>query len=137
MTGSLSTLNVGEGDVVVTFAGHDDAEVDKALDMLEDMQKRGYAILVKQPDGKYARAHSIDRASKSYVVMVPQSFDEKTEVVFKKVGDDLSDPPPPAPAQAGDVVIGPGFSGKKRRGRPSKQSVGTSTAVAVSRSAGG
>lgn len=73
MTGSLSILNTGAGDIVVTFEDHDDAEVEKAIAMLEDMQKRGYAIMVRLDDGTYTRATAIDRATKSYIVRPPDA----------------------------------------------------------------
>jgi hypothetical protein len=128
--GSLSTLNVGEGDITVTFNGKDDKEVDQALDMLSDMVKRGYAILVKQPSGKYLRAHSIDRESKSYIVMEPHPFSAaKGEVRVTRVDGEQESPagsePPAAPAKAG------------KRGRPARQAIGSSHAVGVGRSAGG
>lgn len=66
--GSLQILNSGAGDIVVTFDKTDDDEVRKALKMLKDMQKRGYAILVKGPDGTYARAESIDETTCEYVI---------------------------------------------------------------------
>lgn len=114
-TGSISVLNVGEGDVVVTFNGLDDTEAEKALRMLEDMQKRGYAILVKQPDDTYRRAESIDRETQSYVVVVPDEL--------PKVGEDEA-----APAEA---------TKPKRGGRRVRQPIRETHAVGVARSAGG
>jgi hypothetical protein len=76
--GSLSVLNTGAGDIVVTFNEHDDAETDRAITMLLDMQKRGYAILVRQDDGSYSRATSINRETKSYVIGKLIPVDETT-----------------------------------------------------------
>lgn len=121
MTGSLSTLNVGEGDIEMTFDGTNDTELEKALDMLEDMVKRGYAILVKQVDGSFQRAVSIDRASKSYLIAEPRHFSEAQTV---KVTDGVVETPLETKPQKG------------RRG-PKRQSVATSEAVSVGRSAGG
>lgn len=110
-TGSLAVLNTGAGDIIVTFNDHDDAETDKAIAMLCDMQQRGYAILVRQDDGTYVRAVSIDRATKSYVVV----------------------PPAVETAPAIDVPE------KPRRGRAGRKRIAVrgATGVAVARSAGG
>jgi hypothetical protein len=114
MTGSLSVLNTGAGDIVVSFNEHDDAETDRAIAMLLDMQKRGYAILVRQDDGSYARAIAINKETKSYVVMPPavETIDEAAEPTLTP----------------------------KRRGLPRKkveQPVRSRRAVGVARSAGG
>lgn len=73
MTGELSVLNTGYGDIRVTFNDQDDEETNKALQMLEDMQQRGYAIMVELPDGTYQRAERIDRQTKSYVLVPPKA----------------------------------------------------------------
>jgi hypothetical protein len=71
MTGSLSVLNVGAGDIEVVFNQHDQAETNKALQMLVDMQQRGYAILVRLDDGSYVRAKSIDASLGRYIIQIP------------------------------------------------------------------
>lgn len=111
-TGSLAVLNTGAGDIIVTFNDHDDAETDKAIAMLVEMQQRGYAILVRQEDGTYTRAVAIDRATKSYVVV------------------------PPAPEAAPDAAGEPAEKPRRSRGRR-RVAVKGATAVAVARSAGG
>lgn len=70
MTGSLSVLNVGAGDIEVVFNQHDTVERDRALKMLADMQARGYAILVKLDDGSYVRAKEIDHTRGRYIVQL-------------------------------------------------------------------
>lgn len=114
-SGSLAILNTGAGDINVSFNDHDDAEVDRAIAMLLDMQKRGYAIMVRQADGTYLRAVAINRETKSYVVI-----------------------PPPAPTPS-EVVEAPEPEAKTRRARRPKaeQPVRGRKAVAVARSAGG
>lgn len=67
-TGSLSVLNVGAGDIEVTFNRHDTGEAKKAIRMLSDMSKRGYAILVRDAEGNYQRATSIDATHGKYVL---------------------------------------------------------------------
>jgi len=71
MTGSLSVLNVGKGDIEIVFNQHDTVERDRALKMLVDMRARGYAILVKLDDGSYVRAKTIDHARGRYIVQIP------------------------------------------------------------------
>jgi hypothetical protein len=116
MTGSLAVLNTGAGDIVVTFDDHSERETDDAIAMLEDMQRRGYAILVRQEDGTYTRALSIDRATKSYVVQAPASVVSADEPL--------------------DSTAAPT---KGRRGRQPRRTlpVREHKAVAVARSAGG
>ena len=55
----------------MAFNQEDDAEATKAIEMLKDMQKRGYAILVRMPDDTYVRATSIDASSGRYVIQMP------------------------------------------------------------------
>ena len=112
MTGSLSILNVGAGDIEVRFNEHQPEEVERAIKMLKEMQARGYAILVKQADGSYVRAVEIDATRGCYIV--------SGEVVE------------PAPATA---VGRPPSRG--RRGRRVSQPIASSHAVGVARSAGG
>lgn len=113
--GSLAVLNTGAGDILVTFNEHNNDETEQAIAMLLDMQRRGYAILVRQDDGSYARAVSINRETKSYVVMPPSSA--------------------PVPAMEAATEQAPA----RKRGRPKRieQPIKGRRAVAVARSAGG
>ena len=114
MTGSLSVLNVGAGDLEIKFNPHQPEELQRALKMLKDMQARGYAILVREEDGSYVRATSIDAARGPYIIS--------------------GDAPEPVPQEGVPAVEPP----KKRRGRPPRTvPVGTSHAVSLGRSAGG
>jgi hypothetical protein len=117
VTGRLSVLNVGAGDIEVRFNKHQPDEVVRAIKMLKDMQKRGYAILVKQDDGSYVRAIEIDAEHQCYVI---------------------SDGPPPVEAVVDEaaVTVKPG-NGRRRRGYRRRQPIATSEAVGVARSAGG
>lgn len=111
MTGSLCVPNVGLGDIEVRFNQHDSAERDKALRMLTDMQKRGYAILVRLDDGSYTRAVEIDTARGCYVVQLPD-------------GD----------AQVDGVELKPR---RGRKARTSRVPIERAHAVGIARSAGG
>ena len=120
MTGSLSVLNTGIGDIEVSFNEHDEGERERAIKMLTDMQARGYAILVRLDDNTYVRATAIDATRGRYIVQLP----------------------PADVAQAGpEATVEPTL--KKRRGRPRKETVTVSVpvesrrATGVARSAGG
>lgn len=111
MTGSLSVLNCGAGDIEVRFNQHQPEEVERAISMLKDMQRQGYAILVKNDDGSYSRAVEIDAARGLYVIS----------------GD---------PASTEDVT--PIEPTQKKRGRARRTApIASSHAVGVARSAGG
>ncbi len=112
MTGSLSILNVGAGDIEITFNAHNSAESVKAIKMLLEMRDRGYAILVRDTEtGEYRRAVDIDAKRGRYILMLPEEA---------------------ATPSDGEVVT-------KRRGRPKKVSVPVAgrSATAIARSAGG
>ncbi|MGE3278045.1 MAG: hypothetical protein AB7O67_23280 [Vicinamibacterales bacterium] len=109
-TGTLSVLNVGAGDIQVSFNQHDAEERQRAVRMLKDMQARGYAILVRLDDGTYTRALEIDEAHGAYVIQTPE------------------------PAAAAPVAEPPRRG--RRRGR-TKVPFEQAKAIGVARSAGG
>jgi hypothetical protein len=80
-TGSLAVLNVGAGDIAVNFNQHDDAEAEKAIGMLKDMQARGYAILVQDADGGYTRAVEIDASRGRYILRLPEGAEPAADAV--------------------------------------------------------
>ena len=116
MTGSLSVLNVGAGDLEVRFNQHEPDEVERAVKMLRDMQQRGYAILVKNEDGSYSRAVSIDAERGLYIIS-----DEPNAISLTSTTDCIDD--------------GPKLP--RRRGRRRTAPIVSSHAVGVARSAGG
>lgn len=121
MTGSLNVLNVGAGDIEVRFNPHQPEEIKRAIAMLRDMQQRGYAILVKQDDGSYARAVAIDETHACYIISgepVPASAAPASE-----------------PAAVETPAEPPKKNGRRRGYR--RQPIATSHAVGVARSAGG
>lgn len=117
MTGSLCVLNVGAGDIEVRFNPHQPEEIERAIKMLRDMQQRGYAILVKQDDGSYARAIEIDATHACYVISGELAA-------------------PPATDEPEPATEPPKKNGRRRRGYR-RQPIATSHAVGVARSAGG
>lgn len=134
MTGSLCVPNVGLGDIEVRFNQHDSAERDKALRMLTDMQKRGYAILVRLDDGSYTRAIEIDTARGCYVVQLPD-FDAQVAGAAP-VGDSPPEQVAGAMADALDAGVPLPAKGKRGRRRASIPITGAH-AVGIARSAGG
>lgn len=153
MTGELRVLNVGAGDITITFNNTDVDETDKALAMLQDMLKRGYLVAVQLPDGTYARARQIDPTRGRYIVTVP------THIVTHELPPapeaDLPELPPAPEAAAADIEqhlcacgcgapVLPGktwVKGHHKRKRAATQTVSVpvqkTKAVGVARSAGG
>jgi hypothetical protein len=111
--GELSVLNVGAGDIKVTFNHLDSAESAKAIKMLMDMRDRGYAILVETEDG-YTRAVDIDASRGRYIIQI--------------AGD------APLPADAEEVTP---TKKNGRRGRRVSVPIAGRRATGVARSAGG
>lgn len=69
--GILNVLNVGAGDISLSFNEMKDDEAKQAISMLKDMAARGYAILVQLKDGTYARAKKIDASRGRYIIEIP------------------------------------------------------------------
>lgn len=164
--GELSVLNVGAGDIVVTFNRNDAGETAKALRMLRDMQRQGYAILVQLEDGEYTRVVDVDATRGRYIIQLPEGEAElagpDAEPVGAAVetchvighaedGAELVCMRPRFPVHAGqhETASGLKFSvrrgakrlkpegrGRKRTDRVAKP-IRTSRAVGVARSAGG
>lgn len=65
---ALSVLNVGAGDLHIEFDKSDPADVEKAQGIIEDMLKRGYAILVRLEGGGWRRVEKFDKRRSVYVV---------------------------------------------------------------------
>lgn len=131
MTGSLCVPNVGLGDIEVRFNHHDSAERDKALRMLTDMQKRGYAILVRLDDGSYTRAVEIDTARGCYVVQLPDFDAQVAGSAPVAMADALAD------ALAGGWTCVPPPTKGKRGRRRAAIPISGAHAVGIARSAGG
>ena len=103
----LEILNVGLGDLKLTFNKHSTTEREQAQRTIERLMREGYAILIEQADGTYVRAKSFDAETDSYVIMEPEPV---------PVADEAK---------------------PKRRGRPKKVARSEVNATAVARSAGG
>lgn len=65
--GSLTCLNVAGGDIKITFDTDDAAEAIRAKRIIEEMLKRGYALLV-EVNGKFRRAKGFDAKVGEYII---------------------------------------------------------------------
>jgi len=116
--GEVGILNVGAGDVKLSFNNKDPAEVIRAGRIVTDMLRRGYALLVIDKDGKATRATGFDPETQEYILA---DFDPTQ-------GGEQVDEEPEEPEQAPETP-------KRRGGRRVK--AGAVKAVAVARTAGG
>lgn len=126
--GTLSILNVYEGDVKITFDTKDAAETIRARRMIQDLVRRGYALLI-EVDGAYQRAIDFDEKVGEYIIAdFDSSYRPKTQGEDEKNGEEESQE---AKAETPPKI-------RSQRGRPRKRIAMESTnAVAVARSAGG
>lgn len=127
--GQVGILNVGAGDVKLSFDPKDPAERIRAARIVKDMIRRGYAILVATGKGKnfkYVRAHDFDEKTCEYIIA---DFDPlvAAESDRKEVEDGQSIP-------AGE---GAPATARRGRGRPRRVDAGSVPAVSVARTAGG
>src|SRR6185436_17393172 len=81
MSGTLEILNVGRGDVKISYDSNNAAEAIRAKRIIKDMLRRGYALLV-EVDGKFSRVKEFDEAAGEYVIAdFDPEGDEPTEEV--------------------------------------------------------
>ncbi len=73
MIGEVTILNVGAGDTTLTFDKKKPEEVKRAARVVEDMLKRGFAILIEvgKRNGRplYQRAESFDPKTCEYIIV--------------------------------------------------------------------
>lgn len=123
MTGEVGILNVGAGDTKLSFDKSNPAERDRAKRIVQDMLKRGYALLIEVGRRKgepiYQRAHGFDPETCEYIIL--GGPDEKVDIGMDPVAA-RAKPGPKGPT-------GP------RRGR--RVPADGTSAVAVGRVAGG
>lgn len=81
--GQLRCLNVGAGDIKITFDTQDAAEAIRARRMITDMLRRGYALLI-EVDGAYVRALDFKEDVGEYVVA---DFDPEQSVITQEKQD--------------------------------------------------
>jgi hypothetical protein len=68
MNGSVAILNVGAGDIKLSFDKSNPAERIRAARIVKDMLRRGFALLVEVEPGKYQRAVAFDEDACEYII---------------------------------------------------------------------
>lgn len=140
MTGEVGILNVGAGDIKVSFDKNNPVERVRAARIVKDMLRRGYALLieVEQPDGTsaYQRALDFREDTCEYIIAdydpLHVVLPTQDEIEHEKLGD--------APTAASGPATGPETEAapRTRKGRQRKAvDAGSVRSVAVSRSSGG
>lgn len=139
--GELGILNVGAGDVKLSFDPANPAERMRAARIVKDMLRRGYALLIKVDEGGrevWRRALDFEEASCEYIIAdFDPTMADRTDHVEVSVDTAIKGPEvgqDQAPAhEAGQAAGAHVRRGRGRRGIPAERTTG----VAVSRTAGG
>lgn len=134
--GSVGILNVGAGDIKISFDKSNPAEVIRSSRIVKDMLRRGYALLVEvDRDGTKAfeRARDFDENTSEYIVA---DFDqdlarEKDEA--EAPGPSLKEREMHGPSE----VEAPSGGTRKTHRKQSRVDASSTRAIAVGRSAGG
>lgn len=132
----IGILNVGAGDTKITFDKNNPAECIRAGRIVQDMLRRGYALLVEVPDGKggkaFTRVHEFKVDTFEYVIADLDPV-AAAEADLKEAGNGQA-----GEAKTDDTKNSAKGNGKKR-GRHSMRSVAATGArgIAVARTAGG
>jgi hypothetical protein len=130
--GSVAILNVGAGDIRLSFDNTNPAELIRAARVVKDMLRRGYALLVEVDEGgekRYRRALDFDESACAYIIA---DLDPKAgETPEEQLNADRIKSRPQASEREEPAT-------KKQRGR-SRKSVPASgaRAVAVAPTSGG
>ena len=124
--GTMTILTVGDGDTKLSFDPTKPRELKHAKNVVEDMLKRGFAILVEvgKKDGEplYQRARGFDPETAEYIIVgAPDDEEAKEEAA-------------PAAKPARPRRKAPGA---KPRPRKRRVKANDANAVAVARTAGG
>ena len=137
MTGEITILTVGDGDTKLTFDPDKPAEVQRAKRVVDDMLRRGFAILIEvgTKDGEplYQRAKGFDAETAEYII-VGEPPHEETEA------PEAGKPEPEPKAATRRRGRPPGSANKrpaKRQPRERRVPAASASAVAVARTAGG
>jgi hypothetical protein len=135
MSGEVGVLNVGAGDIKLSFDPSNPAEVIRAKRMVKDMLRRGYALLVgvgTGDDGRpiYQRALDFDEERCEYIIadFDPEIAAETDRKEREDGGEKVA-----AAAPSGNEG---GAKGKAKRGQK-RVPAASAPAVAVAHSAGG
>ena len=83
MTAHLTILTVGDGDTTLSFDPKKPAECARAKKVVDDMLRRGFAILVEvgKKDGEplYQRARAFDPETAEYIIVGAPDDEEAEE----------------------------------------------------------
>lgn len=125
--GTLSILNVYEGDVKITFDTDNAAEAIRARRIISDMIRRGYALLI-EVEGAYQRAIDFDEKVGEYIIA---DFDPSYRPNTQSEGEENGKENPQETEEEAPKI-------RSQRGRPRRRiPMESAEAVAVARSAGG
>jgi hypothetical protein len=78
-TGTLEVLNVGEGDIKITFNGDDPMEAERARRIIGDMLARGYALFLHGKNDKLIRVHRFKPNTNTYLIADGPDLPAETE----------------------------------------------------------
>lgn len=134
--GTVSILNVGAGDVVISFDSSNPAEKIRACRIIKDCIRRGYALLVeveRNGEKRFERARDFDEKACRYIIA---DLDPTKAQAADKEEEENSGQGEPIEATSSDAGARPSVKKGRRGGRSSVDAAGT-RAVAVGRSAGG
>ena len=131
--GTLSILNVGEGDVKISFDKDNPAEAIRAKRIIKEMLRRGYALLVEverkvkgKKEKRFERALDFDDARCEYIIAdydptMEEGLDDGPEIAVKERASSAAAVHPAKPRKG------------RRKGIPAS----STRAVGIARSAGG
>lgn len=125
--GQVGILNVGAGDIKISFNSDDEAEKIRAGRVVKEMLRRGYALLVEVDHGKYQRAKDFDPDTNEYIIA---DYDPTVE--------DESDEKLQAGTEAGqEATASKGRKNPKKKAKKKRVKASDTHGVAVSKTAGG
>lgn len=132
--GELNILNVSAGDITISFDTKDAAEAIRAKRIIEDMLKRGYALLVKDSDGAFVRALGFDSEKGEYIIAdyAPTENNTKETKNYEQIEE-----PTKEETESTTWIKKGAEQPKPKRGRQKRVGMETTTTFAVARSAGG
>lgn len=144
MNGEVALLNVGVGDIKLSFDKRNPAEAIRAGRVVRDLLRRGYALLVEvERDGEkvFQRAIDFDEEHQTYLIA---DYDPLASVE-NRTSLNISPAQVPSHEETGEILPGEATASRTeakppraKRGRARRIIPASSTrAVAVARSAGG
>ncbi len=142
MTGQVGILNVGAGDIKLSFDKNNMAERIRAARIVTEMLRRGYALLIEYEEGgvkKHRRATGFDGNTCEYIIV---DYDPTVAATAEEHSHEEG--PKEASLPETSIDAGPKLQRQKARApipkvnkRKTRIDAATATGVAVSRTAGG